>query len=63
MLSPANLFKSEQRTLYHRYGINRLIHRHVNAIHLFRFGPVLSGVFFRPEENRLLSEGLNDVWI
>jgi len=46
MFSPADLFKSEKGTLYHRDGINRLIHCHVNTIHLFRLGPVIFGMFF-----------------
>jgi hypothetical protein len=63
MRSPPDLVKTEKGTLYHRYGINRLAHCQVSTIHLFCFGPVVSGVFFRPEENRLLSEGLDDVWV
>lgn len=40
----------------------RLFHREVRAIRLYMGTPMLARVFFRPEENSLLSIIVNDVW-
>lgn len=40
----------------------RLFHREVRPIRLYMGAPMLARVFFRPEENRLVSIIVNDVW-
>jgi hypothetical protein len=62
-LPPQSPIRSErkQRGLRNPLGKCRLLHREVRSVKLLMCLPIFAGVFFRPEEYRLVSIVVNDV--